>query len=238
MRIGISLTSGRAVSDPRAGARWMVERTAAARQAGLDSLFVGDHHATPPLLPERAHHGTAPRRVGRGARGMPLPPPAVEPRAHRGAGGHAGRHRSGALHIPVRPGRRRQAVRGHGRGHPLPALRVRGVVRPRAAPAARRDGLLVGPIPPRARARGAAPRRAGGVLDRRQRGRIHRPRRASSPTAGWPRRGRRRRRRAARRSSTASAARSMAARPRPSPSGATSSWAPRPPPRRRWPAPS
>ncbi len=27
--------------------RWMVERTAAARQAGLDSLFVGDHHATP-----------------------------------------------------------------------------------------------------------------------------------------------------------------------------------------------
>ena len=47
MRIGISLTSGRTVSDPRAGARWMVERTAAARQAGLDSLFVGDHHATP-----------------------------------------------------------------------------------------------------------------------------------------------------------------------------------------------
>ena len=47
MRIGISLTSVRTVSDPRAGARWMVERTAAARQAGLDSLFVGDHHATP-----------------------------------------------------------------------------------------------------------------------------------------------------------------------------------------------
>lgn len=47
MRIGISLTSGRTVADPRAGARWMVERTAAARQAGLDSLFVGDHHATP-----------------------------------------------------------------------------------------------------------------------------------------------------------------------------------------------
>ena len=47
MRFGISLTSGRTVTDPRAGARWMVERTAAARQAGLDSLFVGDHHATP-----------------------------------------------------------------------------------------------------------------------------------------------------------------------------------------------
>ena len=47
MKIGISLTSGRSVSDPRLGARWMVERTAAARRAGLDSLFVGDHHATP-----------------------------------------------------------------------------------------------------------------------------------------------------------------------------------------------
>jgi alkanesulfonate monooxygenase SsuD/methylene tetrahydromethanopterin reductase-like flavin-dependent oxidoreductase (luciferase family) len=47
MRIGISLTSGRQVSDPRLGARWMVERTAAARRSGLDSLFVGDHHATP-----------------------------------------------------------------------------------------------------------------------------------------------------------------------------------------------
>jgi len=47
MRIGISLTSGRSVSDPRAGARWMIERAAAARRAGLDSLFVGDHHGTP-----------------------------------------------------------------------------------------------------------------------------------------------------------------------------------------------
>ncbi|HXL45272.1 MAG TPA: hypothetical protein VN977_01580, partial [Candidatus Binatia bacterium] len=46
MRVGISLTSGHAVKDPREGARWMIERAAAARQAGLDSLFVGDHHAT------------------------------------------------------------------------------------------------------------------------------------------------------------------------------------------------
>ena len=47
MRVGISLTSNHAVTDPREGARWMIERAAAARQAGLDSLFVGDHHATP-----------------------------------------------------------------------------------------------------------------------------------------------------------------------------------------------
>jgi len=47
MKIGISLTSGRPVTDPREGARWMIERAAAARRAGLDSLFVGDHHGTP-----------------------------------------------------------------------------------------------------------------------------------------------------------------------------------------------
>jgi alkanesulfonate monooxygenase SsuD/methylene tetrahydromethanopterin reductase-like flavin-dependent oxidoreductase (luciferase family) len=47
MRVGISLTSSHTVADPRDGARWMVERTAAAARAGLDSLFVGDHHATP-----------------------------------------------------------------------------------------------------------------------------------------------------------------------------------------------
>ncbi|MGE3960336.1 MAG: LLM class flavin-dependent oxidoreductase [Dehalococcoidia bacterium] len=48
MRVGISLNSSYAVSDPREGARWMVERAAAARDAGLDSLFVGDHHNTGP----------------------------------------------------------------------------------------------------------------------------------------------------------------------------------------------
>ena len=47
MRLGISLTSSHTVADPREGARWMIERAAAAARAGLDSLFVGDHHATP-----------------------------------------------------------------------------------------------------------------------------------------------------------------------------------------------
>ncbi|MGH9836610.1 MAG: hypothetical protein ACRD9Y_26595, partial [Blastocatellia bacterium] len=47
MKIGISLTSAYKTQDPRAGARWMIERARAAREAGLDSLFVGDHHATP-----------------------------------------------------------------------------------------------------------------------------------------------------------------------------------------------
>src|SRR5213076_2597409 len=48
MRVGISLTTNYPdVKDPRQGARWVVERTTAARRAGLDSLFVGDQHASP-----------------------------------------------------------------------------------------------------------------------------------------------------------------------------------------------
>ena len=48
MRVGISLTSNHPdVKDPRHGARWMIERTAAARGAGLDSLFIGDQHVSP-----------------------------------------------------------------------------------------------------------------------------------------------------------------------------------------------
>lgn len=46
MRIGVSLRTGYGVEDPRVGARWIVERARAARAAGLDSLFVGDHHST------------------------------------------------------------------------------------------------------------------------------------------------------------------------------------------------
>lgn len=48
MRVGVSLRSGHDVEHPRDGARWMVQRAAAAERAGLDSLFVGDHHGTWP----------------------------------------------------------------------------------------------------------------------------------------------------------------------------------------------
>ena len=47
MRVGISVQSLYAVGDPREGARYIVERARAAEAAGLDSLFVGDHHAVP-----------------------------------------------------------------------------------------------------------------------------------------------------------------------------------------------
>jgi len=48
MRVGISLTSNHPdAKDPRQGARWMIERAAAAHSAGLDTLFVGDQHVSP-----------------------------------------------------------------------------------------------------------------------------------------------------------------------------------------------
>jgi alkanesulfonate monooxygenase SsuD/methylene tetrahydromethanopterin reductase-like flavin-dependent oxidoreductase (luciferase family) len=47
MNIGVSLRSGYAPMDARLGARWMIERAKAAAEAGLDSLFVGDHHNVP-----------------------------------------------------------------------------------------------------------------------------------------------------------------------------------------------
>jgi alkanesulfonate monooxygenase SsuD/methylene tetrahydromethanopterin reductase-like flavin-dependent oxidoreductase (luciferase family) len=47
MKIGTSLKSAYATRDVREGARWMVERARASHEAGLDSLFVGDHHSAP-----------------------------------------------------------------------------------------------------------------------------------------------------------------------------------------------
>jgi len=49
MRIGVSLKSTYSVESPREGVRQMIERAATARDAELDSLFVGDHHATGPF---------------------------------------------------------------------------------------------------------------------------------------------------------------------------------------------
>jgi alkanesulfonate monooxygenase SsuD/methylene tetrahydromethanopterin reductase-like flavin-dependent oxidoreductase (luciferase family) len=46
MHIGVSERSGYAAADVRTGARWMLERTRAAREAGLESLFLGEHHGT------------------------------------------------------------------------------------------------------------------------------------------------------------------------------------------------
>jgi len=47
MKLGTSLKSGYVTRDAREGARWMIERARASYEAGLDSLFVGDHHSVP-----------------------------------------------------------------------------------------------------------------------------------------------------------------------------------------------
>lgn len=46
MRIGISVCSSYTVDDPRRAAGFMVARARVAREADLDSLFIGDHHVT------------------------------------------------------------------------------------------------------------------------------------------------------------------------------------------------
>jgi alkanesulfonate monooxygenase SsuD/methylene tetrahydromethanopterin reductase-like flavin-dependent oxidoreductase (luciferase family) len=46
LHVGVSERSGYGAVDPRTGARWMLERVVAARDAGLASLFLGEHHAT------------------------------------------------------------------------------------------------------------------------------------------------------------------------------------------------
>jgi alkanesulfonate monooxygenase SsuD/methylene tetrahydromethanopterin reductase-like flavin-dependent oxidoreductase (luciferase family) len=47
MRLSTSLSSTYLVDDPRAGARQMLERADAAHAAGLEGVYVGDHHAVP-----------------------------------------------------------------------------------------------------------------------------------------------------------------------------------------------
>ena len=47
MKVGVSISSTHSNDDHRAGARWMIERARVARDAGLDSLSLGDHHSMP-----------------------------------------------------------------------------------------------------------------------------------------------------------------------------------------------
>jgi alkanesulfonate monooxygenase SsuD/methylene tetrahydromethanopterin reductase-like flavin-dependent oxidoreductase (luciferase family) len=47
VKLGVSLNSAHLVDDVRAGSRRMIERARASWDAGLDSLFVGDHHNVP-----------------------------------------------------------------------------------------------------------------------------------------------------------------------------------------------
>src|ERR1700738_1765325 len=75
MRVGISLTSNHPdVKDPRQGARWMIERAAAANRAALDSLFVGDQHVSPtPYYQNTPMLGRLLAEWGEAPVGLPLP---------------------------------------------------------------------------------------------------------------------------------------------------------------------
>jgi len=47
MRLGISLNSTHPTDDHAQGAQWVIERARVARDVGLDSLSLGDHHSMP-----------------------------------------------------------------------------------------------------------------------------------------------------------------------------------------------
>lgn len=49
VRVGTSLRTSYGVDDHRLGAQWVIERAKSASDAGLDSLFVGDHHSSGPF---------------------------------------------------------------------------------------------------------------------------------------------------------------------------------------------
>jgi len=103
-RVGISLTSNHPdVTDPRQGARRMIERTAAARRAALDSLFVGDQHVSPtPYYQNTPMLGRLLAEWGEAPAGclflLPLWHPVAGGRADR----DPGRHRSRPLHHAMR----------------------------------------------------------------------------------------------------------------------------------------
>ncbi len=91
LRIGISVTSSYTVADPREGAASMIARAKAAREADLDTLFVGDHHVTP--FPYYQNNVILARS---------LPAAALASRDAGRTGRHAGFPRVGAFYHAVR----------------------------------------------------------------------------------------------------------------------------------------
>ena len=238
MRVGVSLRSSYG-TEPRTGARWMIERAAAADRAGLDSLFVGDHHSTGP----GAYYQNVPvlgrllaewgDRTAGALFLLPLWHPVLVA------------EQIGTL-AALAPGRFVMQTAIGGGAPQFGAMgvaaegahrAVRGRARRGAAPPRRRGGLgrrrrLRVPLRPCAR-RAGHPRTARGV-DRRHRARGHRPRRpprgrvdgaAGGAGVGGP---------GARRATTWSGAPTTAARHARSWCGVRCTWAPR----RTTPAPS
>src|SRR5437016_10080198 len=116
VRAGISLTSRHAVKDPRQGARWMIERARAAWEAGLDSLFLGDHHATAvPYYQNVPMLGRLLAEWGDKPAGCLFLLPLWNPVLVAEQVGTLAALARGRFHPPVRPRRRREPVRRDGR---------------------------------------------------------------------------------------------------------------------------
>ena len=218
----------------RVGARWIVERAAAARDAGLDCLLVGDHHADPvPYYQNTPLLGRLLAEWGGGPFGALFLLPALEPRPRRRAGRDAGVAGRGRFILPLAVGGRDQfapmgvqcataeAVRGRSRDRP-PAARGRDRDHWRAVSV---QDCRISPVP-------TEPVEVwiGGTAERA----VDRAARLGDGFSPTPTS---RRSKPGRRSScTGSDARPTGARRRRSPSAETSTWAPTPPTPIAWPA--
>src|SRR6516165_11379851 len=136
MKIGISLTSNHPdAKDPREGARWMIERAAAAHRARLDSLFVGDQHVSPtPYYQNTPMLGRLLAEWGDAPAGclflLPLWHPVLVAEQDRYASSHRSRPLYHAMWARLGP----SPVRRHGRQHSDAPFCFRGSSRHRPAP--------------------------------------------------------------------------------------------------------
>ena len=132
MRIGISVNSAYRVDDPRRGAQNMIERARAARQADLDSLFVGDHHVT-----EVPYYQNTPMlgRMLAEWHNKPVGALYLLPLASgiaSGADRNVSGHRTRPIHYAMRFGLGAGAKRWHGCGHDSTSRHVRNKPRSNA----------------------------------------------------------------------------------------------------------
>ncbi len=116
MRVGISIGTTFESRDHRLGPRSVLEQALAAARAGLDTLSLGDHHSTGPVVVRagRSHAGPNPGRVGQPPGGLPVSPAALASRPHGRADRDAGRDGIRSVHRSGWARRGARAVPGHG----------------------------------------------------------------------------------------------------------------------------
>ena len=152
MRIGASLRSGYRHIDAREGARWTIERARAARDAGLDSLFVGDHHNVPvPYYQNVPMLGRLLAEWDDRPAGALFLLPLWHPVLVAEQIGTLASIARGRFILQCAIGGGARAVRCVRHLREAAAVAVRGRARHRAPTVRRRGGLLRSPVPDRAR---------------------------------------------------------------------------------------